>query len=78
MTGSELKTMRKAARMPAFKLAAALDISAATLSNYENDKAPIPKKVELATRYLCEPAINGTSNPEERLVAAIKEIVARA
>lgn len=76
MEGRELKELRRNAGFSGKRLAEELDIAAATLSNYENGKSEIPRKIELAVRYLCEPAFaSGQEPPERRLVNAIREIV---
>jgi transcriptional regulator with XRE-family HTH domain len=76
MNGSDLVALRKGAGLKANELAALLDISAATLSNYENDKSPIPVKIVLATRYLCEKNGNVRVTPTDAMLAeAIRTIV---
>ena len=76
MGGSELRSLRKEAGYTALRLATELEMSAATFSKYEHDHVPIPKKVELAVRYLCEPRLldGKEASVEQRLVAAIKEV----
>jgi transcriptional regulator with XRE-family HTH domain len=73
MTGHELRELRKSAGYKAKSLADALDISAATMSKYENGKAPIPKKTGLAVRYLCERTLS-EKPASDRLVDAIQEL----
>ena len=77
MTGAELKELRKAGGYRANRLAEALDVSGATLSKYENGRAPIPRKVELAVRYLCEPALHAAeeASADKRLLRALRELI---
>ncbi len=74
MNGAELRALRKAAGYQANHLAEAMDISPATLSKYEHDKAEIPKKVELAARYLCNAPVSPQSTLE-RVREALKELL---
>ena len=73
MMAEEFRALRKAADYKAVDLAEALDLNPATLSRYERGHAPIPRIVELATRYLCERNLEPPS-PEERLITAIREV----
>lgn len=75
MDGGELKALRQTAGLKAYMLATALDISPTSLSRYENGKAPIPRMVELAAKYLCEQQPTAPSSAQERLVKAIREVV---
>lgn len=73
MLGIELVELRKAAEYKAYQLATVLDINPATLSRYERGRAPVPKLVEFAVRYLCEPSL-APNTAEQRLITAIKEV----
>tara|TARA_R110000737_G_scaffold91450_6_gene123894 strand:- start:584 stop:760 length:177 start_codon:yes stop_codon:yes gene_type:complete len=53
MTGEQFKKWRAAMGYKDQKeAAAALDIHWKTVSNYERGFAPIPRRIELATKYL--------------------------
>jgi len=51
MTGEELKSLRKGKKLQANKMAEALEISRASLYNYEQ-MDQVPRLVEYAARYL--------------------------
>lgn len=77
MEGSELRALRLSANYKSGELAQALGVVPATITNYERGKSVIPPKIELAARYLCERRLATVMGaPEERLVAAIKELIA--
>lgn len=73
MRGADLRALRQGSGFKAYELAKALNISPATLSRYECGHTPVPKMVELSTRYLCEPKLAPRS-PEDRLIEAIREV----
>ena len=75
MTGEELVALRKKAGWRAYKLAMAIEVSPAMLSKYERGHAPIPKKVELAARYLCEKTLVPKEPLVERLKAVLGEVM---
>ncbi len=56
MTADELRALRKHLGMTQAQLAAALDLTASSISNYEGVRGPykIPRYIELALRGLVE------------------------
>lgn len=53
MTGEEMKTLRKAARMSQAELAGAIGMSRETIGQMERDQAPIELRTKLATEMVC-------------------------
>jgi transcriptional regulator with XRE-family HTH domain len=69
--------LRKRTNLKAYEMAEKMGLSAATLSRYENGKAPVPKTVALAARYLCEQETGPVlDTPETRLAEAVREVAA--
>lgn len=52
MMGFELKQARKAVRMRQTDLAELLDVTPATIANWEHGRRPISRIAELATRFV--------------------------
>ncbi len=72
---TDLRALRTRAGLSAKFMATELGISPMTLSKYESGKAPVPRSVYLATRYLCQPV---RATRADQLVQAIKEALEEA
>jgi transcriptional regulator with XRE-family HTH domain len=52
MTGDELKKRREFMNLTQAELARKFFVSAQTISNYENERSPVPKTFEMALKAL--------------------------
>ena len=77
MDGQTLRKKRLETGAKGYEFAEAMGLTPATLSRYENDKAPIPRTVALAALYINERKRNTVAEPsaEVRLVEALREVV---
>lgn len=73
MDGPTLKELRQSAGYKGAEISRKLGLCPQTWSRYENGHSPIPKTVEYATRFLCQPR-PATLSAIDRLTSAIKEI----
>ena len=75
MKGPDLKALRQRSGLRGYELAKLLELSPETISRYETGKVPVPKTVELATRYLCQSSLSAADPPEVALVKALKTLL---
>jgi transcriptional regulator with XRE-family HTH domain len=75
--GSAFRDLRRGSKLSGRELASLLGVSAETISRYENNHKPIPKTVQLAARYLCEPRTTNIipRSPEWETVRKIRALL---
>lgn len=74
-----MKALRKRAGFKAYELARMIGYGSAQWSAYENGRSPIPRAVEYAARWCCQPQMAGEQAVEpslgDRLIEIIKEAI---